>query len=98
MKRKHLPPLGGYGCRKRSQSDSKLRNVAFQSKDVPLRTVFARLLNDVTSQNIESVSHPRVTVRVSKPKNKRGGLYSMLCLCLYIGYFYHSTHILLFLL
>ena len=62
MKRKHLPPLGVYGHKKRSQSDSKQRHFSSQSKDVPLRTVFARLLNDITSQNIESISQPRVTV------------------------------------
>ncbi|WZZ72494.1 hypothetical protein YC2023_083864 [Brassica napus] len=61
MKRKHLPPLGVYGHKKRSQSDSKQRHFSSQSKDVPLRTVFARLLNDITSQNIESISQPRVT-------------------------------------
>ncbi|WZZ27715.1 hypothetical protein YC2023_011116 [Brassica napus] len=52
MKRKHVAPLGADGRLKPSQSESKQRTrVSSHTKDVSLSTVFARLLNDVTSMS-----------------------------------------------
>lgn len=80
MKRKHPAPFGADAHRKRAQSASKQITESSQTKDVPLTTVFARLLNDATNKNIASRCHPKVSVTVSKPNNKRGGFYSILCL------------------
>lgn len=71
MKRKHVAPIGADGHWKPSRSEfSQRTRVSSQTKDVPLQTVFSRLLYDVTNKNYRSRAHPRVTV--SKPKNKRG--------------------------
>lgn len=78
MKRKHLAPFGADVHRKRAQSGSRQRTQTPQTRDVPLTTVFARILNDVTNKNIASRSHSRVSVTVSKPNNN--GFYSILFL------------------
>ncbi|WZZ77404.1 hypothetical protein YC2023_097976 [Brassica napus] len=72
MKRKHPVSFGADAHRKRAQSASKQITESSQTKDVPLTAVFARILNDVTNKNIAESCHPRVSVTVSKPNNKRG--------------------------
>ncbi|KAH0874106.1 hypothetical protein HID58_071468 [Brassica napus] len=72
MKRKHHVSFGADAHRKRAQSTSKQITESSQTKDVPLTAVFARILNDVTNKNIAESCHPRVSVTVSKPNNKRG--------------------------
>jgi len=80
MKRKHPVSFGADAHRKRAQSASKQITESSQTKDVPLTAVFARILNDVTNKNIAESCHPRVSVTVSKPNNKRGGEYYILFL------------------
>ncbi|WZZ77396.1 hypothetical protein YC2023_097968 [Brassica napus] len=72
MKRKHPVSFGADAHRKRAQSAPKQITESSQTKDVPLTAVFARILNDVTNKNIAESCHPRVSVTVSKPNNKRG--------------------------
>nr|VDC68689.1 unnamed protein product [Brassica rapa] len=50
MKRKYQPPLGADGHRFCSKPQSKQRIDHKKNKDVPLSTVFARLLHDVTNR------------------------------------------------
>ena len=70
MKRKHQPPLGADGHRLCSKPQSKQRIDHKKNKDVPLSTVFARLLHDVTNRKVSSRFQTQVTV--SNPTNKRG--------------------------
>ncbi|CAF2012972.1 unnamed protein product [Brassica napus] len=51
MKRKHQPRFEDDGHRLRSQSISKQRMDHSQRKDVPLSTVFRRLMSDITNNN-----------------------------------------------
>ncbi|KAH0897120.1 hypothetical protein HID58_046688 [Brassica napus] len=76
MKRKHPVSFGADAHRKHAQSASKQITESSQTKDVPLTAVFARILNDVTNKNIAESCHPRVSVTVSKPNNKRGAIYT----------------------
>ena len=70
MKRKYQPPLGADGHRLCSKPQSKQRIDHKKNKDVPLSTVFARLLHDVTNRKVSSRFQTQVTV--SNPTNKRG--------------------------
>ncbi|KAF2569846.1 hypothetical protein F2Q68_00027484 [Brassica cretica] len=54
MKRKYQPPLGADGHRLCSKPQSKQRIDHKKNKDVPLSTVFARLLHDVTIRKVSS--------------------------------------------
>ncbi|KAH0859139.1 hypothetical protein HID58_087400, partial [Brassica napus] len=54
MKRKHQPPLGADGHRLCSKPQSKQRIDHKKNKDVPLSTVFERLLHDVTNRKVSS--------------------------------------------
>ncbi|CAN6860700.1 unnamed protein product [Brassica oleracea] len=54
MKRKHQPPLGADGHWLCSKPQSKQRIDHKNNKDVPLSTVFARLLHDVTNRKVSS--------------------------------------------
>ncbi|KAH0884443.1 hypothetical protein HID58_060539, partial [Brassica napus] len=76
MKRKHQPRFEDDGHRLRSQSISKQRIDHSQRKDVPLSTVFRRLMSDITNNNVSS--RFKTQVSVSNPTNKRGVLYSLL--------------------
>ncbi|KAH0886213.1 hypothetical protein HID58_062309 [Brassica napus] len=69
MKRKYQPPLGADGHRLCSKPQSKQRIDHKKNKDVPLSTVFARLLHDVTNRKVSSRFQTQVTV--SNPTNKR---------------------------
>ncbi|CAN6987809.1 unnamed protein product, partial [Brassica oleracea var. botrytis] len=51
MKRKHQPRFEDDGHRLRSQSISKQRIDHSQRKDVPLSTVFRRLMSDITNNS-----------------------------------------------
>lgn len=68
MKRKHPTPTRA-DHRKRSQTQYKQKPVADKTRDVPLSTVFPRLLNDIRS-NFASRFQAQVTA--SNPTNKRG--------------------------
>ncbi|KAL0750056.1 hypothetical protein Bca101_032059 [Brassica carinata] len=57
MKRKYLTPHGVRGHQKSSQSESKQRRLSSQTKPIPLSSVFARLLNDVSKTSIAPKSH-----------------------------------------
>ncbi|CAF1760698.1 unnamed protein product [Brassica napus] len=70
MKRKHQPRFEDDGHRLRSQSISKQRMDHSQRKDVPLSTVFRRLMSDITNNNVSS--RFKTQVSVSNPTNKRG--------------------------
>ncbi|CAF1965882.1 hypothetical protein YC2023_082905 [Brassica napus] len=54
MKRKHQPRFEDDGHRLHSQSISKQRIDHSQRKDVPLSTVFRRLMSDITNNNVSS--------------------------------------------
>ncbi|CAG7872881.1 unnamed protein product [Brassica rapa] len=69
MKRKYQPPLGADGHRFCSKPQSKQRIDHKKNKDVPLSTVFARLLHDVT--NRKGATRFQTQVTVSNPTNKR---------------------------
>ncbi|KAH0870163.1 hypothetical protein HID58_077185, partial [Brassica napus] len=69
MKRKHQPRFEDDGHRLRSQSISKQRMDHSQRKDVPLSTVFRRLMSDITNNNVSS--RFKTQVSVSNPTNKR---------------------------
>lgn len=51
MKRKHHAPTGADYPRKRKQSKTKEITVPSNTRDVPLSTIFVRLLNDITNKN-----------------------------------------------
>lgn len=70
MKRKHHAPTGADYPRKRKQSKTKEITVPSNTRDVPLSTIFVRLLNDITNKN--SVSRIQAQVTTSTPTNKRG--------------------------
>ena len=84
MKRKYQPPLGADGHRLCSKPQSKQRIDHKKNKDVPLSTVFARLLHDVTNRKVSSRFQTQVTV--SNPTNKRGVLYSILTIVYIPGF------------
>ncbi|CAN7018065.1 unnamed protein product [Brassica oleracea var. botrytis] len=63
MKRKYQPPLGADGHRLCSKPQSKQRLDHKKNKDVPLSTVFARLLHDVTNRKVSS-SHLKYNKRI----------------------------------
>ncbi|KAH0879171.1 LOW QUALITY PROTEIN: hypothetical protein HID58_066565 [Brassica napus] len=67
MKRKHPTPTRA-DHRKRSQTQYKQKPVADKTRDVPLSTVFPRLLNDIRS-NFASRFQAQTA---SNPTNKRG--------------------------
>ncbi|CAF2070124.1 unnamed protein product [Brassica napus] len=69
MKRKLQYSSGAGAHRKRSHTDPKQRNVAAKSKDIPLSSVFDRLLNDITNKDFASRFQSQVTA--SNPANKR---------------------------
>lgn len=73
MKRKYLTPHGVRGHQKSSQSESKQRRLSSQTKPIPLSSVFARLLNDVSKTSIAPKSHEYANF-----PNKQGSFYSIL--------------------
>lgn len=70
MKRKQPAPTGVDDRRKRSQINSREITVASNTKDVPLSTVFDRILNDITKKNFPSRFQPQIAA--SNPTNKQG--------------------------
>lgn len=84
MKRKHQPRFEDDGHRLRSQSISKQRIDHSQRKDVPLSSVFRRLMSDITNNNVSS--RFKTQVSVSNPTNKRGVLYSLLTIVYIPGF------------
>ncbi|KAH0859356.1 hypothetical protein HID58_087617, partial [Brassica napus] len=73
MKRKYLTPHGVRGHQKSSQSESKQRRLSSQTKPIPLSSVFAKLLNDVSKTSIAPKSH-----EYENFPNKQDSFYSIL--------------------
>lgn len=71
MKRKHSTRSGVEG---HSESKSKQRRFASQPKDIPLTSVFTRLLNDVSK-----TSNAPKSQGYSKGMKNRGDLFYILC-------------------
>lgn len=74
MKRKDSTPHGVKGHQYGSHSASKQRRLASQSKDIPLTSVFAKLLKDVSKKSIAPMTQEYLNAR-----NKQGDLIYKLC-------------------